>query len=82
MVRIKLYGNGVGPVGQELLVPDFKGQRSLEELIRNISQENHLSPSEIGAILINGKNCILAEGLKTVINDGDLVEILSLVRGG
>jgi molybdopterin converting factor small subunit len=82
MVRIKLYGKKVASVGQELLVQDFKGQRSLEEVIQMISQENPLSFSEIGAILINGKNCILAEGLKTVINDGDLVEILSLVRGG
>ncbi len=83
MVRVKLYGIARDLVGKAELDVEVEREITLEDLIERITKSRgKASPTQAEVILINGRNCVFLEGLKTQIHDGDLIEILPLVRGG
>jgi len=82
MVKVKLYGIAKDIVGQEELSLKIERQIALEDLIKRITKDERTFLKKVKVILINGRNCIFMEGLKTQINAGDLVEMLPLVTGG
>jgi len=83
MVKIKLYGIAREIAGKGELDVNFEGPISLKTLIKGISKDDRDTLSkEVQVILVNGRSCIFMEGLDTQIKDGDLVEVLPLLKGG
>ena len=83
MVKVKLYGIAREIAGKEELDVNFEGPISLKTLIKGISKDNRdVLSKEVQVILVNGRSCIFMEGLDTQIKDGDLVEVLPLLKGG
>ena len=83
MVKIKLYGKARELAGSEELDVDIEKPTTIGGLIEKISEGREtVSSRAVKAVLINGRNCIFREGLKTPVIDGDIVEILPFVSGG
>ncbi len=83
MVKVKLYGIAQQLAGKEELDVSVKEPTTLGDLIKGITKKGRgISHREVQVILVNGRSCIFMEGLKTPVKDGDLVEVLPLLRGG
>jgi len=83
MVKVKLYGIALQLAGKEELDVSVKEPITLEALMKRIAKdERSVSPREVQVILVNGRSCIFMEGLNTQVKDGDLVEVLPLIKGG
>ncbi len=83
MVRVKLYGIARDLVGKEELDVEVERETTLEDLIERVTKSRgKASPTQAQVILVNGRDCVFMEGLRTKIHSGDLIEILPLVRGG
>ncbi len=83
MLRIRFHGISRKLVGKEELNLDVEGQITLEELLKRITKSREgISSKGVQVILVNGRNCIFLDGLKTRVRNGDLVEVLPLVTGG
>jgi molybdopterin converting factor small subunit len=80
MARVKLYGKAKELAGKEELDVSLEKPTTIRELIDKISEGRPEVSSK--AVLVNGRNCIFSDGLETLVNEGDLVEILPFVSGG
>jgi molybdopterin converting factor small subunit len=90
-VKVRIYGDLVAIYGRKhLLVFDEKTTiRTLTKAIANKasqSRDGYLGEFKVGgtdlAIMVNGKNITLLDGLNTLLKDGDDVVIMPFVVGG
>ena len=83
MIRVKLYGRARELTGKEEVQIELTGQTKLKDLIRGVLKDHDVASSkDIHAILINGRNCIFLDGMDSLIQDGDMIDILPIVTGG
>jgi molybdopterin converting factor small subunit len=83
MARVKLYGKAKELAGREELDVSLEKPTTIRELIDKISEGRpEASSKAVKAVLVNGRNCIFSDGLETLVNEGDLVEILPFISGG
>jgi molybdopterin converting factor small subunit len=82
MATFKFYGNTRKATGGEIINLPVEGQVILEELLQKILDGHSDATRKFSVILVNGRNCIFSGGLKSPIQDCDVVEILPLVTGG
>lgn len=84
MVKVRVYGNIRESLGGNSPILIDIGQRRirLKELIGKLpGGEEHIK-KKIAFILVNGRNCIFADGMDTEIGNSDVVDLLPPVVGG
>ncbi|MCK4783283.1 MAG: MoaD/ThiS family protein [Desulfobacteraceae bacterium] len=84
MVKVRVYGNIRESLnGNSPILIDI-GQRRirLKELIGKLPGGEEPIKKNIAFILVNGRNCIFADGMDTEIGADDVVDVLSVVVGG
>jgi len=84
MVRVRVYGKLRESLGDRFpFLIDIGGRRiKLRELIGKLPGGEEYIRKNIAFILVNGRNCIFANGMDTEIGDDDIVDILPVVAGG
>jgi len=84
MVEVRVYGKMRESLGDSssFLVDIGERRIKLRELIGKLpGGEEHIKKN-IAVILVNGRNCIFADGMDTEIGDDDVVDVLPPVMGG
>ena len=84
MVKVRVYGKICESLGgsSSFLIDIGERRIKLGELIGKLpGGEEHIK-KDIAFILVNGRNCIFADGMDTEIGDDDVVEVLPPVMGG
>jgi len=85
MIKVRLYGNKMNQSSDDsspFLIDTGEGKIKLRELIGKLpGGEEHIR-NNIAAILVNGRNCIFADGMNTEVGDDDVVDVLSPITGG
>ncbi len=92
-VRVKLFGDVATVAGSTSLEVGVGGDSRLSDLLsaldvasgRSVSQsitdaDGRLLPSI--AVLVNGSNVYLKQGLETALAEGDTVSVMPLMGGG
>lgn len=84
MVKVRVYGKICESLGDSssFLIDIGERRIKLRELIGKLpGGEEHIK-KDIAIILVNGRNCIFADGMDTEIGDDDVVDVLPPVMGG
>lgn len=89
-VNVRIFGEIASTIGAEhsINVEDNATVRTLTNMIAEIygQRKGFLSEFRVGsdelAIMINGKNIVILEGLDTVLTPDDLVVIMPSIFGG
>jgi molybdopterin converting factor small subunit len=89
-VNVRIFGEIASIVGAELSteLDDHATVRTLTNIIADKAgqRKGFLGEFRVGseelAIMINGKNIIILDGLNTTLSDGDLVVIMPSIFGG
>ena len=92
-VRVRLFGDIAALAGQSNLAVDAGDQADVAALLaaldratgRGISTSVLFNPQTIHpavAILVNGSNVLLGQGLQTPLREGDQVSVMPLISGG
>lgn len=84
MIEVRVYGQIRESLGNRspFLIDSGERRIKLRELIGKLpGGEEHLKKN-IAFILVNGRNCIFADGMDTEIGDDDVVDVLPVVAGG
>jgi molybdopterin converting factor small subunit len=89
-VNVKVFGEIASTVGAEHTL-ELTENTSILSLTNTISERAGLRKGYMGefrvgsdelAIMINGKNVVILDGLDTVLKQGDLVVIMPSIFGG
>ncbi len=92
-VRVRLFGDIAALAGQSSLTVDLDDQADVSGLVtaldrttgRGISASVLFNPQTIHpavAVLVNGSNVLLGQGLQTPLHEGDQVSMMPLISGG
>lgn len=92
-VKVKLFGDLASLAGRPEVSIDLDEGATLAEALVAMDQESGRSVSESllfdeqtilpsVAMLVNGNNVLLGEGLRTPLSDGDRVAVMPLMGGG
>jgi molybdopterin converting factor small subunit len=92
-VRVRLFGDIAALAGQSTLAVDLSDQADVAALFaaldqttgRAVSASVLFNPQTIHpavAILINGSNILLGQGLQMPLREGDQVSVMPLISGG
>ena len=92
-VRVRLFGDIAAMAGQSSLAVDLSDQADVAALLaaldritgRAVSASILFNPQTIHpavAVLINGSNVFLGQGLQTSLHEGDQVSVMPLISGG
>ena len=79
MVKVRFYGQFRKTAGADSRELQNAAGLSLRELLAGAGAS---SPNLVSNLLVNGRNCMFLQGLDTVIQDGDVVDVLPVVGGG
>ncbi len=85
MIKVRLYGNKISQSSGDsspFLIDTGGDKIKLRELIGELPGRKEHIRENIAAILVNGRNCIFADGMDTEVGDDDVVDVLSPVTGG
>jgi len=64
------------------LIDTGEGRIKLGELIGRLPGDKEYIKKNTTSIMVNGRNCIFADGMDTEVGDDDVVDVLPLVAGG
>ncbi len=90
-VTVRVFGELAAVIGKKLVVnvPEGSTVLAVTNSIQKMTGQNksgYLSEFEVGgvdiAIIVNGKNIALLDGVDTVLRDGDDLVIMPFVSGG
>lgn len=85
MIKVRLYGNKISQSSGDsspFLIDTGGREIKLRELISKLPGGEEYIKENIAAILVNGRNCIFADGMDTKVGDDDVVDVLSPITGG
>ena len=84
MVTFRVYGRLIEALHSGATLQFDLGQSNLTlwELIEKVFGGKERLMKEIAFILINGRNCIFADGMDAKISNGDIIEVFPLIIGG
>lgn len=92
-VRVRLFGDIAALAGQSTLAVDLGDHADVAALLaaldrttgRAVSASVLFNPQTIHpavAVLVNGSNILLGQGLQSPLNEGDQVSVMPLISGG
>lgn len=81
MVKVRFYGQFREAAGVDSREVEEAAGLSLRELLARAGA-GAASPNLVSNLLVNGRNCMFLKGLDTLVNDGDVVDVLPVVGGG
>jgi len=84
MIKVRVYGKMGESLGNRspFLIDSGERRIKLRELIGKLPGGEELIRKNIAFILVNGRNCIFADGMDTEIGADDVVDVLPPVVGG
>jgi len=81
MVKVRFYGQFRKAAGADSRELEAAAGLSLRELLARAGAGAG-SANLVSNLLVNGRNCMFLQGLDTLVNDGDVVDVLPVVGGG